>query len=245
MTNDRSALFSAGMLALGILLAGWFVGHGFVAGRTVRFVTVKGVAEREAKADLALWPLRLVAADNDLAVAQGRIARHTAQVYAFLRRHGVDTSQTELQGVDVTDAFANVYGGERVGPARYVVSQTLMVRSTSVDTVVAASQKVGELVSSGVVLSSTRMGYGPSGPTFLFTRLNDLKPAMIAEATAKAREAAEQFAQDSRSRLGGIRQASQGVFVILPRDQVQGMPEESQPVKTVRVVTTVDYYLRD
>ena len=94
------------------------------------------------------------------------------------------------------------------------------------------------------VLSSGGMGYGSSGPTYLFTRLNDLKPAMIREATASAREAAAQFAADSRSRLGGIRQANQGVFVILPRDQAQGVSEGAQPNKTVRVVTTVQYYLK-
>lgn len=100
-----------------------------------------------------------------------------------------------------------------------------MVRSTDVDVVLRASQRVGELVSAGVVLSSSKMGAGFAGPTFLFTKLNDLKPAMIADATASARQAAEQFASDSRSRLGGIRQASQGVFVILPRDQAPGIQE--------------------
>ncbi len=247
MTPERSSLVTTVILAIGIALGGWFIGHGFVSGRSAdRFVTVKGVAEREAKADLALWPLRLVAADNDLAAAQARIARNTAQIYAFLTRHGLDTAQADLRGVEVTDAFANVYGGgDRGAAARYVVSQVVMVRTPDVDRVVAASERVGELVSAGVVLSSSQMGFGPSGPTFLFTRLNDLKPEMIAEATASAREAAEQFAQDSRSRLGGIRRASQGVFVILPRDQVQGMMEETQAFKTVRVVSTVDYYLRD
>ena len=74
--------------------------------------------------------------------------------------------------------------------------------------------------------------------------LNDLKPAMIAEATARAREGAEQFASDSRSRLAGIRRASQGVFEILPRDQAQGIAEGSQVAKVVRVVSTVEYILR-
>jgi hypothetical protein len=103
---------------------------------------------------------------------------------------------------------------------------------------------VAELVNSGVVLSSGGE-YGGGGPTFVFTGLNKLKPAMIGEATARAREAAEQFARDSKSPLGGIRQASQGVFEILPRDQAQGITQESQVTKTVRVVSTVDYFLKD
>jgi len=92
-----------------------------------------------------------------------------------------------------------------------------------------------------VVLSSD---YGPSGPLYLFSRLNEIKPEMIAEATAAAREAAEQFARDASADVGDLRRANQGVFEIRARDQAAGIPEEQQPVKTVRVVSTVEYYLR-
>jgi len=107
----------------------------------------------------------------------------------------------------------------------------------------AASQRVPDLVREGVVLSSGQE-YGTGGPTFVFTKLNDLKPTMIADATARARQAAEQFAKDAHSELSGIRHATQGYFEILPRDQAQGISEETQVVKRVRVVTTVSYGLR-
>jgi hypothetical protein len=92
---------------------------------------------------------------------------------------------------------------------------------------------------------SSGQEYGPGGPTYLFTKLNELKPTMIAEATAEARKAAEQFANDSKSRLGGIRSANQGVFVILPRDEIPGFDEKNQPDKIVRVVATIEYRLAD
>ena len=103
--------------------------------------------------------------------------------------------------------------------------------------------RVSELVSKGVVLSSGGE-YGNGGPTFVFTGLNALKPKMIGEATARAREAAEQFAHDSHSSLGGITRGSQGLFEILPRDQADGITEASQIVKTVRVVATIEYALK-
>jgi len=232
------------LLALGFALGGWFVGHGFAGARAAdRYVTVKGVAEREATADLALWPLRLVAGDNDLGSAQARIAFGVRSVRAFLARNGVDTSQVETQGYQVTDAYANQYRSADEVSSRYVIQQTVMVRSDRPEVVAAAAQKVDELVRAGVVISSGG-DYG-SGPTFLFTRLNSLKPQMIAEATARAREGAEQFARDSRASLGGIRRATQGVFEILPRDQAPGVDEGSQIAKTIRVVSTVEYFLRD
>jgi len=117
-----------------------------------------------------------------------------------------------------------------------------MVRSDKPQVVLAASQKVSELVGAGVVLSSSGE-YGIGGPSFLFTRLNQLKPSMVREATGNARASAEQFAADSRTSLGGIRQANQGVFVILPRDQTPGVNEGAQIQKIVRVVATVQYFL--
>ncbi len=237
------SVLSAIVVAIGLAVAGWFVGHGFVSGRTAdRFVTVKGLAERDVEADLALWPLQIVASADDLSGAQAIIDRGSASVMEFLARHGVDTAQVEVQGVEVTDRAANLVGEPAPSGLRYVVQQRLMVRSDDPMRIHVASQSVGELVASGVVLRSGT-GWGPATPTFLFKQLNALKPEMIAEATASAREAAEQFAANSRSRLGGIRRANQGVFVILPRDAAAGISEEAQLHKTVRVVATVEYYL--
>jgi hypothetical protein len=145
-----------------------------------------------------------------------------------------------------TDAYANQFASDRTPTNRYVVHQTVLVRSSRPDQVLAASQRIGELAAIGVVISSGTNEYGANagGPTFVFTGLNTLKPAMIADATARAREAATQFARDSRSALGGIRQANQGIFEILPRDQAPGIAESSQIAKIVRVVATIDYYLR-
>jgi uncharacterized protein len=240
--NERSIVASV-ILAVGITLGGLFIGHGFASGRAAdRYVEVKGLAEREVPADLALWPLRYVSTGEDLAATQAQIARHTRQVFAFLDRNGIDTSSVRIQGIEVSDAFANRFPGERAGP-RYVIQQTVMVRSSKPEVVLAASQRVSELVGAGVVLSSSGE-FGIGGPTFLFTRLNQLKPSMVKEATANARAAAEQFAADSRTELGGIRHANQGVFVILPRDQAPGVNEGGQLHKVVRVVSTIQYFLQ-
>lgn len=241
MNADR--LFSAVLLALGLVVGLGLVGRGISRFRTGdRFVTVKGVSEREVEADLALWPIQFSSADNDLRLAQTRLDGHAARIRRFLVEQGIDTSQAQLQAFRVTDREANPYQPSGGGP-RFIISQVLMVRSTDPGRILGASQRVGSLVEAGVVLSSGPE-YGPGGPTFLFTGLNEIKPAMIAEATARAREAAEQFARDAASGLGTIRQANQGVFVILPRDPAPGVMEESQRFKTVRVVTTVEYYLR-
>lgn len=239
---DRQVL-AAALLAAGLAAGGWLAGRGLMAARSEdRFVTVKGVAEREVQADLALWPMQFVVADDDLGRAQSRMATSTTRVQEFLRKSGFGDGEIELLDLNVTDTRANRYGGPPA-PFRYVVSTTLMVRTLEPDRLFAASQQVGELIDAGVVLSSE--GPWAGGPTYLFNGLNALKPAMIAEATASAREAAAQFARDSGSELGPIRRANQGLFVVLPRDQAPGVQEQRQRAKVVRVVTTIDYLLED
>jgi hypothetical protein len=239
---DRNGIVAALVLALGVAAAGWLVGDGFARGRrSDRYVEVKGLAEREVIADLALWPLRYAVSADDLGAAQADLTRSTERILEFLKKHGIDRSATELQNLQVADANTARYQPERRGP-RFIIEQTLMVRSEKPDVVQAASQRVNELVAAGVVLSSSGE-FGSGGPTFIFNGLNALKPSMIAAATASARTAAEQFAKDSGTTLGGIRQANQGVFVILPRDQAPGVNESGQLRKIVRVVSTVQYFL--
>jgi hypothetical protein len=231
------------ILGTALVVAGALMGYGLTRVRpTERYVTVKGVAERQVRADLAIWPLHLVAASDDLAGANAEIERSVAKVRAFLAHHGIDTANVSVQQFSVADAATNQFGPSTRPQSRFVIHQTLIVRSTDPDAVQAASQRVAELVSSGVVLSSGAE-YGTGGPTFVFSGLSKLKPEMIGEATGRARTGAEQFAHDSHASVGGILRASQGVFEILPRDQADGITEASQIDKTVRVVSTIDFTL--
>ena len=232
---------AAVFMSFALAMAGWFIGQGFVKSRTAdRHVTVKGVSERDVLGDVALWPIQFVATDDDLAVARAAIRRSETSVLAFLERHGIGAAKAAVQAIRVSDALANPY---RSGPvsSRYTITQTLMVRTSDAEKLRRASQSVGELIDAGVVLSSQ---HGPdAGPTYLFTRLNQVKPDMIAEATSRARQAAEKFAEDSGSGIAGIKRANQGVFVVLPRDRAPGVIQEHSLEKTVRVVTTIDYLL--
>lgn len=237
--NDRSWI-AALILALALMWAGRSIGHGIQKFRIDdRGVTVKGVAERAVKADLALWPLRLTAAGDQLSEAQAKITRDQRSVRRFLVGHGIDSTQIELQGIDVADRGAEAYQPANRG-ARYVITATLIARSGRPEAIREASQDIGDLIEAGVVFSSG--GYG-SGPTYLFTKLNDLKPAMLAEATQSARAAADEFTKKAGGRLGGIKHATQGFFEILPRDQAPGISQEGQMDKTLRVVTTVEFAL--
>lgn len=225
------------LLAVGLALAGALIGKGVENARVGdRSVTVRGLSERIVKADLAVLPLKFAAAGNDLQAVQADIDADTAAVRRFLAAQGYQPGEIDLGRLEVTDQYAREYQQQNVA-ARYRVAQTVIVRTTNVDRVQATTRQLDQLIREGVVLQDY------TGPSYIFTKLNDVRPAMIAQATASARTGAQQFARDSGAQLGGIRSATQGSFEILGRDEV-GYDANSQVFKKLRVVTTVSYRLR-
>lgn len=221
-------------IGLGVALAGWFVGQAlYQVKASQRYVTVKGLAEREVAADLAIWPLNFNQTGNDLSKLQGRLDADRRQIKAFLGRLGFAAGEISESPPRITDYYAQGYTGNRLPPYRYKAEASVTLTTPKVQAAKKAMELSGDLVKQGVVLAHD---YG-RGVDFLFTGLNQIKPAMIAAATKNARAAAEQFARDSGSQVGGIRTARQGLFTIRNRDP--NTPDR----KIVRVVSTVQYFL--
>jgi uncharacterized protein len=242
--------FSAAvLLAIAILVAVGFAGGGYLAGRGVimarladRFVTVKGVAEIDARANLAIYPITFTITTDDLGAGKTRVDEQIAQARAFFVQRGFAAGDISATRFTVSDRVADGYRAENVNAARYVLTQTLTLRSTDIDLVARTSQDIGELTRTGLALT------GFSGPSYIFTadKLNSVKPDLIRRATAAAREAADEFARTSNTIVGSIRNANQGVIAILAPDESANADygERSSPTKRIRAVTTVEYFLR-
>jgi len=238
--KDSGASGAALVLGVFLVIAAGLLGHQ-LGSSVVRFkeyertVVVKGLSEREVPADVVIWPIAFTVADNDLGQLYETLERDTEAIRAFLTQHGIGRAEITVAPPAVTDKLAQQYGGP---PAefRYLANQSVTVYSNDVATVRGAMGELASLGRSGIALSASNFA---GGTEYLFTGLNELKPAMIEEATTKAREVAEKFAEDSQSRLGKIKRASQGQFSISDRDR------NNPHVKKVRVVSTVEYYLSD
>ncbi len=239
MTMQRSR-GSPWVLALGVAAAGLFIGCGlwqlagalYRAKATDRFVTVKGLAEREVAADLVIWPITFTAVGDAAAELQGRLDADAAKVRTFLTAQGFAAEELTNSIPRVNDLESHGYRPEGA-THRYTGESTVTLRTDKVAEVRAAMQRSAELVKQGVVMIRSY----EYAPQYVFTQLNAIKPDMIAEATRNAREAAEQFARDSGSTVGNIRTARQGFFSVEDRDRYS--PEWKQ----IRVVTTVEYLL--
>lgn len=223
------------ILGLCIALAGIAIGIGFYKGRaTDRYVTVKGLAEREVRADLAIWPITFRVTGNDLGALQKDIDAGRAAVTTFLGEAGFPKESISYSVPRINDTQA--FGSNVTTKYRYVADVTVTTRSENVDLVKATMERSGTLVGKGVALTADNW----QTPTeFIYTALNTIKPEMIEMATKDARAAADKFATDSGSEVGKIRSATQGYFSISNRDA------NSPDVKLIRVVTSVEFYLVD
>jgi len=205
-----------------------------------RYITVKGLATKDVDADLAVWSLTFNVTGETLAAAQESLAASEKTVRDFLNTNGITPEQIRLQNINVVDKKAQTYNNGGDMTLRFILSQTLVARTNDIAAMVKASQNISDLVKAGVILGDPNGGITPV-PQYIFTKLNQVKPELIAEATKNARASAEQFAKDSGQDVGSIRIANQGSIQIEARDP--GVSESESPQKTVRVVTTIDYLL--
>lgn len=198
-----------------------------------RTVDVKGLCEKEMRADKVIWPLTYKVVGNDLNSALAEIESDNAAIMAFLHNGGISDADITVKAPEISDKYASEYGNnDRV--YRFLCTCVITVCTSDVDKVLELQTRLYDLMKGGVALTTNDWQYQTQ---YKFEALNDIKPAMIEEATANAREAARKFAQDSGSRLGKIKNASQGTFSIEDRDT------HTPYIKKVRVVTYVTYYL--
>lgn len=200
-----------------------------------RSVSVRGLAETDVPADHVTCPLVFKESGDDLLSLYNVINKKSEAIVAFVVKNGIDRADVTVSAPEVVDMQTERYGNEHVR-ARYICTAVVTVSTNQVEAVRALLARQSELLKQGIALAGDDYRYQIN---YEFTKLNELKPEMIETATKNARAAAEKFAIDSGSKLGGIKRASQGLFTVESRDA------NTPFIKHVRVVTTVEYYLED
>ena len=235
-------------LLVGLALGGYFVGKGATRFKSdTRTVTVKGLVEKEVKADQAIWVLRFTRASEEIRDAHAKISSDREATVAFLKKQGFRDEDISQQPTRTVDKLAREYGqGQTNVRLRYVVSSSLLVTTTNIDLVTKALGATEELLKSGVLLDGQREE-GTANPRYVITTFNALRPQLLAEATKNARLTAQQFASDSGSQVGKIRSANQGTIQIFGsngNDESAPYSPTSTPSKKIRVVSTFEFELR-
>ncbi len=220
------------ILAIGMALLGWSVKSGIDNfSNKDRKVTVKGLSEREVKADQVTWSLSTNEMGNDLPTLYENINQKTGIIKTFLKQNGIEEEEITVNPPTVNDLESNQWSDNRKN-FRYIVNTTLTVSTKKVDLVNKAIFQQAELLKQGVAIEG-------SNPQYEYVSFQQMKPEMMEEAIKNAQKTADQFAKASQSELGKIQTAGQGQFEIDNRDQ------NTPYIKKLRVVTTVTYSLKD
>jgi hypothetical protein len=219
--------FVVGMSAFGLLLGQAAKGYK----RLDEFVTVKGLSEREMPANLVIWPVTFSLSDENLTRLQERMKDSRLTVQIFLKEQGFEDAEISNAPPAIREVRTTPTKEEPTPlPPRYDATVTLLLRTEKVQAVKVALENCDKLVEKGILLTNA------DRVQFLFTGLNAIKPAMIGEANKNARIAAEKFAEDSGMKIGRIRHAFQGPF------EIDDVDQSSPDRKSIRVVTTVDFF---
>ena len=234
MKDNR--IVSAALIAVGIVCLGWFIKAGIdnIVEKDRR-VNVKGLAEQEVEADKVTWPIVSKEVGNDLPDLYNRIGTTQRKIKAFLLQNGIKEDELTENAPQVVDLQAREYSDNNKS-YRYIITSVITVTSGNVKKVRSIIARQGDLLRDGIAI----VDGGYENPVkYELVSFRELKPKMMEEAIANAQKTAQQFAENSHSRLNKIVSADQGQFSIDNRD------ENTPYIKKVRVVTTVTYSLKD
>ena len=236
-SSKANALILGICVFLGLATLGYLLGHAAIEFKEYeRVVNVKGLSEHEYEADIVIWPIQFAEASNNLEQLYAKMDSVRGEIQTFLESKGIRANEISFSFPAITDKSAQQYGNNAKPEFRYTALQTVTVYSNNVQGVRTVMNSLSDLGKKGIVFTGSNY---ETQIEYIFTRLNEVKPEMIEEATRQAREVAQKFANDSQSVLGKIKRASQGQFSIHPRDK------NNPHIKKVRVVSTVEYYLSD
>lgn len=234
---EKGRIFGGLAVMVGLIVLGAMIPRAVEKYRSYdRTVNVKGLCEREVKADKVIWPVVYKVMANDVQSIYDQTDAGNARIISFLESGGIEADEITVAVPQISDKLANEYGDNNRA-FRYIAKNVITVCTSDVDKVLALMSRQSELLKKGVVTDGSNQWENPV--EFRYEGLNDIKPEMIEEATRNAREAAQKFAKDSDSRLGKIKTANQGTFTIENRDS------NTPYIKKVRVVTSVTYYLKN
>lgn len=225
------------LLALGIAMSGYFIGQTMYNSKVgINTAEVKGLAERRVDSDRAYWRIQYTVSGNEksqIAMLYEQSERDQSQVVELLIESGFTESEISPGVIDYRRSeFRDE--DQNLVEERFSLVGSVEVETTQVQLLATARSEMNQLISRGIDITN-------NAPSYYFTKLNDIKPEMLKEATTNARLAANEFAANAGVEVGGIRNARQGGFII--RDVGESYGDTNKIEKDVRVVTTITFYL--
>jgi len=238
-SKNINIIVAASLLSIGIAVAGYFISETLYKSRVaLNTAVVKGLAERKVQADKAFWSIEYTVTGNkqsDIAKLYKDSESDQEKIIALLNLSGFTSKEIKPGVINYLKREFRDENQKLVDEKHFLVGK-IEVQTTKVQLVSEGRAKLNTLIAQGLDLKN-------NAPSYHFTKLNDIKPTMLKEATTNARLAANEFATNAGVKVGGIRSAIQGGFVI--RDIGQNYGDTKKIEKNVRVVTNITFLLID
>lgn len=215
MQENKLKLYATALIALSVVLAAAIIGNAF----KYKFVTTEtisttGLAEKEFTSDMVTWSAKFKTYSMSRKEAYNQLKIDANKIKQYLIQKGIIEKEIVFSAIDIEERTKTQrnYGGsdgfsETSVFAGYELSQTFEIESKALNIVEKTSREITELIEQGIDIVSFK-------PSFSYTKLDDLKLELIANATKNATSRAQNIAKESDSRLGNLRNASMGVFQI-------------------------------
>lgn len=237
--NGTALLGAALLVGVGIAAAGYFVGQTLYNSQVaINVAEVKGLAEKRVQADRAFWKIQYTVAGtnrSDMAKLYEQSEADQKKIVALLVESGFEPTELSPGVIDTTtEEFRDE--NQKLVEEKFQLVGSIDVETSKVRKVAEVRSKLNTLVAQGLAITN-------NPPAYHFTKLNEIKPEMVKEATTNARIAANEFAVNAGVKVGGIKDAQQGGFLI--RDVGEEYGDTKNIDKDVRVVTTITFYLTE
>lgn len=237
--NERGLFFIGLFVAVGLAICGYFVGQTLYNAKVaLNTAEVKGLAERRVLADRANWSIGYTVRGANRSEIPNLYKQAEGQqqtILSLLKDNGFDDNEI---AIGVLDYKYHEYRDEnkKLVEQVHMLVGSISVETQQVELVSKVRTAISKLIAQGINIEN-------KDPTYHFTKLNEIKPDMLREATKNARIAANEFAENAGVKVGGIRDARQGGFNI--RDAGDNYSDNKKIEKDIRVVTTITFYLTD
>lgn len=238
-TNPVGLMLLGAFIACGLTSGGYFVGQTLYNAKVaLNTAEAKGLAERRVTADRANWTIRFSNTGKSRAEVPMlyKLSEQNQQdIVNVLKESGFTDNEIQL---GILNYSYQEFRDEKQNlvDQNHRLSGSIGLETDKVRQIDQARAKVNRLIVNGINIEN-------DPPIYLFTKLNDIKPDMLKEATKNARIAANEFAENAGVSVGGIRNATQGSFYI--RDAGEEYGDTNKIEKDVRIVTTITFYLTD
>ena len=247
--EKKSVIILGLFIAIGLIILGVCIKSGLNSfSDKERIVTVKGLAEKLVKANSANININLqMSGDypNELVKDLDNYVLATKKI--LKSKNYKEITISELNLFDSKSYYTYEWNGNqsiKVKKDRYNLSKNITINIEDIENSEAIKENLMLTLIENNINVDVFLNYN-------FPELNDFKSELIAESTKNARTSGEQFANDSKSKLGKIKTASQGQISIVGKyyynDEDGGstnVPEKPYYQK-VRVVSTIVFFLED